>query len=562
MTEHAVENGVLQHASVSQVTTFDEEQPGGCERKWYYDKVERRPRKETKSQARGKQLHAEIEEHLKTGAMTLSPLALAGKRFMPTPRTGPPFDLLVEHSLSGSGGAILDAQGVPFEGQIDVVNLRETYLTDEGEAVFEVGVLEVIDWKSTSDMKWAKTGTQLRKTIQMPGYAEWARRQYKLDDRDRVRLSHGYFVTTGRPYSEKRTTSIEVRDVRTAWQRVEELVGRMKVAASAARPDDIKPNLDACAAFRGCPHQSYCPAASDATWGRLFSTATKAPVIGAEDASMDLLSKFTAPARPEPSPEVRAEIKKIEAEETSLRTPTPAPVTEFRGVNPPDAAKSEPPKSAEPIPADALSVMPPSIQEAAKAFLSIPADVVERQAKLDEASVSADRSAPVDAPKKRTLRKSTPTVPVSQDPHGSMPLAAVEVHVTPAPVPAAQMISAPVATMTAPQVASKPWFSSSCGITVLADVVYEGFGGVADLEPYVRGMLSKMEKAYKVPDVRAADGQHDLSFGKWKGLLAAGTRAEPPAAGIYRLADVRESEPRQVVLEALRGMGAAVVRGR
>ncbi len=101
------------------------------------------------------------------------------------------------------------------------------------------------------------------------------------------------------------------------------------------------------------------------------------------------------------------------------------------------------------------------------------------------------------------------------------------------------------------------------GIELYTDVSFGGTSNeqVDDLEAYVRACCVTLETEFRVPDIRCA-GEGALAFGKWKGFLASLVRSQPPVPGRYALDGVRESEIRQVVVEALIPLCTVVVRGR
>jgi hypothetical protein len=77
------------------------------------------------------------------------------------------------------------------------------------------------------------------------------------------------------------------------------------------------------------------------------------------------------------------------------------------------------------------------------------------------------------------------------------------------------------------------------------------------LEDYIDGLLRELEKQCSAKDIRCSD--HDaLSFGKWKGTLAAMVRETPPELGVYHI-DTR-SEIYEVVAVELRTHAGRYVR--
>ncbi|NBD13821.1 RecB family exonuclease [Corallococcus silvisoli] len=74
---------------------------------------------------------------------------------------------------------------------------------------------------------------------------------------------------------------------------------------------------------------------------------------------------------------------------------------------------------------------------------------------------------------------------------------------------------------------------------------------VEPLAGYVGRMVAKIEQECGVVDIRVAPNDSPLAYGKWKGVLAATIRAEPPEPGSYAALGVAGSELMQVAVEAL-----------
>lgn len=280
----------LRHVSVSSLTSFDPSQYGGCNRAFWWSKVMGRDRAKSDALDIGIDVHSQIEHYLRTGEDTLGVIARQGKHFIPEP--GP--DLLIEHSF-GDGKVVrafeqwrtikaavaqhqpgatperakawyqenipanaLHTCDVPFIGYIDLIHQRDHWIDTEGQKqAMPPRSAEVVDWKTSSNIElYGKS--HLEETIQMVGYAEWARRQWPY--LEKLRLSHGYFQTRGRA-AEKRTVLITLDTVEKRWQHIERQVQRMTEVVRETDVNRIEPNYDACNAYGrlGCPHKEVCP---------------------------------------------------------------------------------------------------------------------------------------------------------------------------------------------------------------------------------------------------------------------------------------------------------------
>ncbi len=271
---NAVENGEIQYLSVSQVTTANQ-----CLRKWFFEKVLRKRPPQTKSQGVGTALHEDIERYLKTGVNALGPLAMTGKHLLPEP--GP--DLWVEQPIDALG---LTLDGIRFIGAMDLLHTRG--INKGASEIEEVqdppGTAEVCDHKTTKGSRsdpyaYCKTPKELSTDIQMVGYGEVARRSiYGLEH---IRLSHHYFFTAKPLPAVKKTILLPVEEIRETWESFTPIVRSMRQVVTSD-VSDVPGNVNACDAYGGCPHRTYCSLGNPLA--ALLSTVK-------ENTSMGLLDK-------------------------------------------------------------------------------------------------------------------------------------------------------------------------------------------------------------------------------------------------------------------------------
>lgn len=256
-------DGIIRYLSVSQLNTAS-----SCLRKWHFEKVGLLKADGTEATGLGTEMHAQIEEFLKTGnRKVLGPIANAGFHLIPEPgdelyiekdmltRLHETLEVTAENSQFLLDNAILHAAGVPVLGFIDVVNMRGTNKGgSENENVRDPeGTVEVLDWKSTSDFKWAKKGKNLIHTAQMSGYGKWILNQ--LPEIKYIRLSHAYFLTKGMPRAKKETALFTREQIETAWEHWEGVARLMVEAAKKHGPgqsNQVQLNTDACNDYGGC----------------------------------------------------------------------------------------------------------------------------------------------------------------------------------------------------------------------------------------------------------------------------------------------------------------------
>lgn len=269
-----VVDGELQYVSPSQVVSADHESFGGCLRRWYYRKVEGRPEPEGESQKVGTRGHGEIEDYLHTGQMVLGQHAINAKRFLPPPSP----ELQLEVPIDD--GTLLLA-GVPVVGFIDYLNTSGRVVLDHGDLEDPDRSAEVVDWKFTGRRDFP-SAHEVATAIPMVIYGEWAARRLALEW---VRLSHVYISTRRREVS-KRSLRINRSELAPTWERAERVVRRLVQAARCASASDVDANTDACTAYGGCPHRSYCTASTERTLIDLLGATAAANLTKEKDMSL------------------------------------------------------------------------------------------------------------------------------------------------------------------------------------------------------------------------------------------------------------------------------------
>lgn len=293
--------------SPSSINAFDSRTTFGCERRWWYKYVAKKPEPVMPHLERGVKLHALIEKYLKGepiegGEGEEYGLFLAGQHMIDLVK---PKVKQVEAPVSG---LIADVP-ISSMSKCDVV------LTDG-----------ILDWKTSSDIKrYGKTPETLKVDTQLVIYA-----RVFFPGWFEVRMAHGYFQT-GKGKS-TRTELVETTILKSELDDYYEnvivpTVERMKRTSEVVDPKFVPPNLKAC---RMCPHASYCT--QDKEENPVMSFFKK--LHGAQQ----------TPAAPPPAPQPEP----VRVVEGPLEKPA---------VLPPDAPKSDPAIAAEPV--EGFSPVPP-----------------------------------------------------------------------------------------------------------------------------------------------------------------------------------------------------------
>lgn len=578
----------IQYLSVSQITTFDETQHGGCERRWWYEKIERRTKRANKAQLDGIQVHKQIEHLLKTGEDVRAEVAFAGKRFLPAP--GP--DLLIEHSIKG-----LTAGGFPIVGYIDLVHARGEYIDQHGNLTKETApTVEVIDHKTTGDFQRAKQSAELAATVQMVGYGMWGTKQYDVSV---ARLSHIYYRTRGAPISEKRTTTVTRAELEDRWARVDQVAARMAEVAKVPEARGVRGNEEACYAFgkKGCDFLEHCPRSEDRFMLDLFNKHADGKPGEAKMSLLDLMRKSVAGvvngngAVPPPVPE-----------DTPIPVVVPAPAEpEVAKLDPMRCVKCESP------------VNYAGVQAGEPRWWHNPgpcafADNTVKRSQIYPKAGTVDPS-PVTAADFTPSVKCPFSCGTTLDPAGEnyihpkigphncrasgLPVSRADVLRGPiveeAPAPISAPIAAPIAAPAIeaekrkrgrPKKAQPDTLETNGvisleipshvdestpepeGIHLLIDVAYErGEWSPQSLDGYIDECCASLAEAYKVDDIRFAMNDNALAYSRWKGALAVVVRERPPAPGVYLMNNLSQSEIHQVVAQTLKPMCLTYVRG-
>ena len=225
--------------SASQVDTYQT-----CNRKWWFNKILGLEVPQHPSAAIGSAVHAELEAYLeeKAPADSLGPIARTALPFAPKPGS-----VYVEEAIESLG---LTAAGLPALGYIDVLDLKSD-------------PPQVLDWKTTSNFRYAKSEEDLLRNVQMSVYAKATLAMFdKLDlpEPKAVRVTHVAMLTKT-PHEARRASALmSLATIHENWRHVEATVADMKATALLDTPDKVTPSESACHAYGGCPFRDRCNA--------------------------------------------------------------------------------------------------------------------------------------------------------------------------------------------------------------------------------------------------------------------------------------------------------------
>jgi hypothetical protein len=501
-----------------------------------------------------------------------------------------PMGALREHLPGGVHGPVdseLTIADVPVIGRLDVVDERVEHVVDDPTAeggvktVVEPGVVEVLDWKTTRQIDdvvdedgvvqsrgYAKTAADMASTHQMVGYAELVRRTYGEGLRG-VRVSHGYFQTAGARLAVKRSVVLSLDEVVRRHERTVAVVEKMAGVAATPKIEDVPANYKACSAYGGCQFKDKCPRDPKAVMAEVFGQLSAAnltkklrrvdtkPMEGA----MSLLDRMNAKKKaeaaagtPAPATKVMAADAVVEAEKAALAAEEAALRA---GVTPPDAP--EPKDIAKPpepgvaqgeeggCPVGGTQREMDTDAVGTKKFSCVCGEVVKvKPAKLGDgkwyALVPKHGEEKAETPAEAPTEKPNPVTVALDNAEAAIKKALRE---------------------TKPEVKTQastimPMVGKAPGLALYLDSIEDGVA-LPRLEAYAERLAAALAEEFKAADIRSAPGDSPLSFGKYKGALAAYVRSEPPAPGSYAVSS--SSEFGMIAFEALAPTAYRVVRG-
>lgn len=225
----------MKHFSASQITTYKD-----CPRKWWWGYVKNIKSPPTRSQELGSKVHKAIEQYIKTGQIN--------KIFEDYIKVVIPYLDLTNKFLSEHRFE-LPLYGSYWLGFIDFYKESE--------------IDKIIDFKTTSDFRYAKSSEDLIEDIQLNSYAKWA-----LINKDANYVDVGllYLLTSKRKsrvkslYVEKR---LEKDHINKIWKQCEDLTREMLLLYKVEDPKEVDCKHTSCGMYGGCFYSKNCLEVSD-----------------------------------------------------------------------------------------------------------------------------------------------------------------------------------------------------------------------------------------------------------------------------------------------------------
>ena len=215
--------------SASQITMWQ-----ACPRSYYYRYEQGIKSPATPSLLLGSAIHKAVELWFQGTPIDIS--SEAGRRALPLLEWAPARDtqgLQIERKISFARGDI------EFIGYIDLLHTSPAGL-------------HLIDWKSCSDEKWAKTPADLATDVQANGYAHWATLQ---TGQAQVPALWAYTRTKGSPKAWAVRHVFAKPDVDVQADRLFSVASLIQRLRNAKAPETEYPqHTSACQVYGGCPY--------------------------------------------------------------------------------------------------------------------------------------------------------------------------------------------------------------------------------------------------------------------------------------------------------------------
>ncbi len=243
--------------SASQITTFDERADGGCQRKWAFKYIAKLPDPPGPAAELGTDTHTQLAAYMGAGvplnfARESGYIAAPVLPFLPPPKSN---GLIVEKRFEfGAPGR----KDYGFMGYIDLWLPKGGMPLDDGATVNPT----VVDFKTTSNWRYAKTPETLATDVQAMLYATWAMFESGARVAD---LVWPYMATKGARKAKRvhlQVTGAHVAEQFTAINETAAAImavrGSVVAGFEQEFPLTLKANPLSCESFGGCPFRSKC----------------------------------------------------------------------------------------------------------------------------------------------------------------------------------------------------------------------------------------------------------------------------------------------------------------
>ena len=238
----------MHKVSPSQINNFRD-----CPRKWWYASIAKIPYSQHPSAALGERVHKilEVATATKSRPVDLRPMVSENTPQKEVLVAQAAWDAIDAFLLQQTGRPLVDREA-QIEEAWELPQGAPLTLAARGRADLVIPDF-IVDWKTTSDLRWAKSVNELRSDPQVLMYSA------ALDPDEPVRdFVHVYTQTRNSPAARVVHTPIDRFMREQGLIALDKHVAAMSGCASAGAAEEVEPNTDACSRYGGCPFALRC----------------------------------------------------------------------------------------------------------------------------------------------------------------------------------------------------------------------------------------------------------------------------------------------------------------
>ena len=237
----------MHKVSPSQISNFRD-----CPRKWWYASIAKIPYPQHPSAALGERVHKILEMSTaaksRPGSTTTVSENTPQKEVLVAQAA---WDAIDSFLLQQTGRSLVDREA-QIEEAWELPQGAPLTLAARGRADLVLPDF-IVDWKTTSDLRWAKSAKELRSDPQVLMYSA------ALDPDEPVRdFVHVYTQTRNSTAARVVHTPIDRFMREQGLIALDKHVAAMAGCASAGAAEEVEPNTDACSRYGGCPFALRC----------------------------------------------------------------------------------------------------------------------------------------------------------------------------------------------------------------------------------------------------------------------------------------------------------------
>jgi hypothetical protein len=243
----------MELVSATQISSYDD-----CKRKWVWRSIAKIESEQHASAKLGTEVHEQLERYLRDGttfdySRDSGYIAASALAFLPEPKTP---GLELEHHFKMPSPSW---RTHPFAYQ----GFKDLYHRDSSVMPGLLGGVPLVsDFKTTSNLRYAKSESRLATDVQAMVYATWA----LFDTRaEAVDLAWIYMQTRNARKAVRRHLRVLAPHVIEQFKRIDErAVGMHELRQALATVDpakaafEVEPNIEMCDEYGGCPYRANC----------------------------------------------------------------------------------------------------------------------------------------------------------------------------------------------------------------------------------------------------------------------------------------------------------------